>query len=269
MAQPLLKFGIGNSKLDKSIGTFSLPAGHSCPFAKECLSKANKLTGKIIDGEHCRFRCFAASDEALYPAVRNMRWHNFELTKEINSVQSLANRIHFSLPKTPIIRIHVSGDFYSERYFLAWINVAYANPNTIFYAYTKALPFWIKYKDRIPANLRLTASMGGTHDHLIAEHNLKFAVVVLYPQQALDRGLEIDHNDSHAIHGTEPFALLLHGSQPAGTEASAAWQYLKKNKLSGYGKKKQFNLSEIKSIPLSVNFLPSLGKKKSKVNSNE
>ncbi len=31
----LLKFQKGNAKLDKSIHTFSLPAGHSCPFAFE------------------------------------------------------------------------------------------------------------------------------------------------------------------------------------------------------------------------------------------
>lgn len=38
----LLRFQFGNGKLDKGIAIFNLPAGHSCPFAKLCLAKANR-----------------------------------------------------------------------------------------------------------------------------------------------------------------------------------------------------------------------------------
>ena len=58
----VLKFQVGNAKLiaiqdsdtDEVIvipvHTISLPSGYSCPAADECLSKANKVTGKITDG---------------------------------------------------------------------------------------------------------------------------------------------------------------------------------------------------------------------------
>ncbi len=58
-----LKFGNGNSKLAEGIFTFSLPAGHFCPFANECKSKASRKDGTITDGPNTTFRCFAASNE--------------------------------------------------------------------------------------------------------------------------------------------------------------------------------------------------------------
>lgn len=230
-----LTFGNGNAKLSTAIATFSLPAGHSCPFAKECLSKATRLTGKIIDGEHCRFRCFAASQEALFSNVRKARWDNLELLKASGSVEKMTNLIQSSLPKGySYVRIHVSGDFWSEKYFLAWLNVALNNPLIVFYGYTKATPFLVKYKKVIPRNFRFTASKGGTCDNLISKHKLRSAEVVFSVNEAEQKELEIDHDDSHAITAEKSFALLLHGTQPAGSEAGKAWYKIFKT-IGGYG----------------------------------
>ena len=146
----LLKFQKGNAKLDKSIFTFSLPAGHSCPFALDCLSKSNKETGKLTDGKNTLFRCFAASAEAVYTNTRLARWYNFDLLrKETNQVKLILN----SIPKqAQIIRVHVSGDFYNQQYFDNWLKVAQLRPDIIFYAYTKSLNFWINRIDQIPVN---------------------------------------------------------------------------------------------------------------------
>lgn len=235
-----LKFGQGNAKLSVAISTFSLPAGHSCPFAKECYSKANQLTGKIIDGQHCKFRCFAASQEALYPTVRKARWHNFNALLSSPSVRSKAELINNSLPDyNEKVRVHVSGDFYNEDYFLAWLNVAKNRPNNLFYGYTKALRFLVKYRKITPDNFRFTASKGGTHDLLIEEHNLKYAEVVFSVEEAERKGLEIDHDDSHAIQGNKSFALLLHGRQPKGTVAGEALNKLRRLNLGGYSRHKK------------------------------
>jgi len=40
--------------------------------------------------------------------------------------------------------------------------------------------------------------------------------------------LEIDHDDTHAAFGKENFALLIHGTQPAGSAASKALQVIRK-----------------------------------------
>lgn len=242
-----LKFGTGNAKLSTSISTFSLPAGHTCPFAKECLSKADRLTGKIIDGAHCKFRCFAASQECVYPTVRKQRWHNFELLKGL-SVEKMTDLIQASLkPGFAYVRVHVSGDFFNEKYFLAWLNVALNNPLVTFYGYTKALPLLVKYKAYLPQNFRFTASRGGTCDKLIGKHKLRSAEVVFSVKEAAEKGLQIDHDDSHAIKGNKSFALLIHGTQPAGTAASKAWETVK-NTVGGYGKgSKRYDMAKEKA----------------------
>ena len=246
-----LKFGIGNAKLAPSIATFSLPAGHTCPFAKECLSKANIFTGKIIDGKHCQFRCFAASQECTYSSVRKQRWYNFNILKSAKTVEKMGNVIQSSIPKgMKTVRVHVSGDYYNETYFLAWLNVALNNPTILFYGYTKALPHLVKYKKYIPNNFRLTASKGGTHDHLIKKHNLKYAEVVFSVEEAQDKGLSIDHDDGLAMYSDKSFALLLHGTQPKDSEASKAWQKILKDGVGGYGEGK--TRFQVASVPFKV-----------------
>lgn len=246
-----LSFGLGNAKLSLAVATFSLPAGHSCPFAKECFSKADKVTGKIVDGEHCHFRCFAASQECVYTSVRLSRWRNFDFLREAKTVQNMADLIQRSLPfGTNYVRLHVSGDFFSETYFLAWLNVAIANPKVVFYAYTKSIPFWLEYRKEMPKNFRLTASKGGKCDNLIGKHRLKYAEVVFSTEEARRKGLEIDHDDLHAIEGDKPFALLLHGTQPAGTLAGDAWKLIKLNE-GGYSRHRVTPRPE-KAVNLSV-----------------
>lgn len=211
-----LKFSFGNAKLPKYIATFSLPAAWSCPGAKLCQSFANPITGKIVDGKNIQFRCYAASQEALFPTTRAARWHNFELLKG-KSKAEMVQLIQESLPECIILRIGVSGDFFSQNYFDAWLTVIKNNPHIKFYAYTKSINFWIKRLKEIPANFILNASYGGKFDGLIKKHGLKSVKVVDSEQHAADLGLEIDHTDKIAYTGDKSFALLLHGMGPKGS----------------------------------------------------
>ena len=241
----VLKFSPGNAKIE-GIFNVSIPAGHSCPFAKDCLSKT-VISDKtpcgfgIQDGKDTKWRCFTATDESKYPAVRNQRWFNFLTILEQKSVKALADLIERSLPVSKWgapIRIHVGGDFFKQMYFDAWIEVAARHPKQVFYAYTKALPLWVKRLNVIPKNFKLTASYGGTHDDLIAEYNLKYCKVVFSVSEATKLGLEIDHDDSLAYGSDKPFSLILHGMQPAGTSAAKAWSKLKKQGIGGYRNQK-------------------------------
>ena len=166
---------MGNAKV-KGAAVFSLPAGHSCPFAKTCHSKADRVTGKITDGPHNQFRCFATTPELLFKNVRESWWSNFDSLKAAKTTLGMASLIDQSLPQgVSRIRIHGSGDFFNQNYFDAWVMVAKQHPNLIFYGYTKALPLWSARIGTLPPNLHLVASVGGTHDHLIAPNNLRHA----------------------------------------------------------------------------------------------
>ena len=71
-----------------------------------------------------------------------------------------------------------------------------------------------------------------SEDIFIEKYNLRKAVVVYSEQAAAELGLEIDHTDEHAANpetANHDFALLIHGIQPAGSEAAAAIRELKRN----------------------------------------
>ena len=218
----------------RKIYSLDLLSGYSCPHAKQCLSKAvvqDNGKRKIRDGKHTQFRCFSASQEVKYTNVYNSRKHNFDLLRNLHH-DDMFYMIDDSLPKDAgIVRIHVAGDFFNQEYMHAWYAVALNNPRTLFYAYTKSLRYWLSVRE-FPEiwNFVLTASYGGTHDHLIDEFNLRSAKGVFSEAEAAELGLAIDHDDTHAAKPTlrdDSFALLLHGTQPKDSEASKALKALK------------------------------------------
>ena len=161
--------------------------------------------------------------------------------------EGMVKLINGSLPENAgIVRIHVAGDFFSLPYMHAWYVVALMNPNTLFYAYTKSTSWWVGGINEFPIlhNFVLTASMGGTQDHVTENYGLRKAVVVFSEAEAAELGLEIDHDDSHAAKPSlrnQDFALLIHGTQPAGSKAAQALKELKGK--GSYSRKKKETVS--------------------------
>lgn len=203
----MIKFTKGNSYLPKGTWSFNLPSGWSCPHAKECLAFADRETGKIVNGKDQVFRCYSATVER-YPAVRKQVWNNFDTLKHLNHGEIVRMLLEALPNKATHVRIHGGGDFFSQNYFDAWLEVCRRRPNVQFWAFTKSLPFWVARKDEIPANLSLTASYGGRSDFLIEQYNLRFALVVQSDEEAIARGLPIDMNDFHAMRRGGSFALV-------------------------------------------------------------
>lgn len=130
---------------------WNLPTGTTCPHARDCKITVNRETGRFRT-RRGYFHCYAAFSER-FPAVREHRWRNYEYV--------LAGGIP-GLPKDcRHVRIHSSGDFYSQEYFDMWLEVARVNPAINFWAFTKSLNFWLARRNSIPTNLILTASYGG------------------------------------------------------------------------------------------------------------
>lgn len=233
----------GNAKLAADVLTFSLPAGYTCPCAKDCLAKADIDTGRIVDGPDSKFRCYAASTEAYASSARVSRHRNMNLLKAARTKKRMKELILESTdPRWGKVRLHASGDFFNQTYFEAWMEAAMERSDTLFYGYTKSLRFWVKYlykemKDW-PSNVRLTASVGGRDDHLIERYGLVSAVVVGHPEEAEALGLPIDKDDSHAMVADHDFALLLHNTQPAGSEAAKKVLRMRREKVKfEYSKK--------------------------------
>ena len=224
----MLSFSKVNSKLSKlskvtgkKVYSFSLLSGHCCPFAKECFSRVVQTPNgrRIQDGKYTKFRCFSASQEAVYTNVYNTRKKNTDLIKACKTKEEIVALIEKSLPKdVEILRVGVAGDYFSQMYLDAWLEVARRNTHIDFYSYTKSLPFLVKRLKKIPPNFSFTASRGGKFDDLIEKHGLKSAEVVYSKYEARKKGLKIDETDEQAYRGTKSFALLIHGIGPKGSK---------------------------------------------------
>jgi hypothetical protein len=220
-----LRFATHNRKINKlaeSLGlkktqviAFDLPAGYTCPAADKCQSFSNRENGTITDGDNCQFRCYAASIECAFPSARRVHWHNYDILRKLTS-DEMVKVILASLPaNVKIVRIHSSGDYFSKRYFQAWVKVAESLPDVKFFGYTKILNYVNAPK---PDNYRLVYSFGGTMD---SKKNCEpTCYVVKNIADAISRGLvaacvENPADDYNFIMEGRTFALCLHGTQPA------------------------------------------------------
>lgn len=197
----------------KIVYCFDLPAGWTCPAANLCLSKSNKTSGKITDGKHSKFRCYAASLEAAFPATRRLRWHNFDLLKQCSDSHSMEKLLSQSLPPdAQIVRIHSSGDFFNLDYFQAWKTICKKNTHVIFYGYTKRADLF--GNQPTPFNMRFVQSIGGKYDSI--QTQLPKSYVVDTPNQPFPVFDVDEKSELHILNGGGDFGLLIHGVQPAG-----------------------------------------------------
>ena len=147
----------GNEKISNSSegGTYSfgLPAGETCPNAREC--------SRDCFAKHGQYR--------MNPDVINLRQRNYELSKDAKKFTEALEKEIGSHKKVGAIRIHDSGDFYSPEYLKTWLDFAKAHPDIRFYAYTKSIQ-WVKdakAEGRVPENFKFIYSYGGKEDALI------------------------------------------------------------------------------------------------------
>ena len=227
----------------RKVYSLDLLSGWSCPGAKDCLAKVHILADgkrKLVDGKHTQFRCFSASQEVAYPNVYNLRKHNFDALRAMRGTVQCLRLLEACLPSNVgILRYHVGGEFFKNAYLKAAVKLAELRPDVLFYSYTKSLHLLQQIDMLDPANglirpnFLITTSRGGKYDALIKELGVRTAKVVFSEAEA--GSLPIDHDDSHAARPGGSFALLLHGVQPKGSEASQALIQLKGK--GSYGKK--------------------------------
>lgn len=111
---------------------FGLPAGseYSCGGMTE-------VCGEI---------CYADRIEDVFPSVKNLVLHNWNLLKDA-SIEEMAGLLDEMIVKfekasdrrgaEKIFRIHWDGDFFSDDYIEAWINVMRDHGSVQFWAYTR------------------------------------------------------------------------------------------------------------------------------------
>ena len=111
----------GNSKLAKHVGVFNITAGM-------------KVCGRECAG------CYAIKEQVRWAHnVLEGRNNRLEVTKSSNFVETMSEEILNSNYK--YIRVHGSGEFYSQKYISDWAKIAEIvgrnKPDVVFYSYTK------------------------------------------------------------------------------------------------------------------------------------
>jgi len=154
----------------------------------------------------CKSVCYARSGQmALEDAIR-VRVDNLWSTLRPDFVERVSESIRSF--KSTHVRIHDSGDFYSQKYLESWIEVARGMPEIVFYAYTKSLDLcW----NDAPSNLRIVQSEGGKLDLLIDYSRPHSRIVVDVPSGYVNGNAELA--DVPAIDGTVNIALPYHGQR--------------------------------------------------------
>jgi hypothetical protein len=176
---------------------WNLPTGWTCPGASGCLVRVDKETGKA-DNRSTEYRCYSASAER-FPGVRESRWDHFN-TVNGGEIPELPE-------KAGAVRVHASGDFFSQAYFDKWLAYCARHPEVDFWAYTKSIPYWIKRVFEIPRNFVLTASIGGKFDTMALDAGLRTATVIQPDDVRAGSGL-VDTNDDLARKPGPSFYLL-------------------------------------------------------------
>ena len=109
----------GNSKLHNTF-MFNIPA-------------TKPVCNRICKG------CYAAREQVRFPAVLAAREKRLEASKQATFPSTICGEISRLRNKPKYFRLHASGEFYSQAYVNFWTMIAKANPDIMFYTYTKRL----------------------------------------------------------------------------------------------------------------------------------
>lgn len=197
---PNLKWSLGNSKVSKlDAVSFGIPALQSADGFKTC-----PMAGA------CAAVCYARQGMYIMPNVKASREHNLRIARgnlatfEAMAIEDLG---HIG---ARFVRVHDSGDFYSQEYLDTWGRIARAFPNKVFYAYTKSLHLDFS---NVPPNFKVTQSQGGKLDSRIDRskpHSRIFASDADRRAAGYGNG---SNTDTLAIRGETKIGLVYHGTK--------------------------------------------------------
>lgn len=139
----------------------------------------------------CASFCYARNGTYLFKNVRSRHIQNLEyiLEEPKRWFAQMFNEVNQPKMLNKYVRIHDSGDFFSEEYLKMWLLIAELTPQVTFYCYTKEVSLFKKVVEpNCPKNFRYLYSMGGKEDHLINKETDRHADVFPDDAAILDAG---------------------------------------------------------------------------------
>ena len=192
-----------NSKIAKMTGVktynWGIPAYQSASGFKTCPNAAACVKG-----------CYATMGAYLFSNVARV----FEARLKLSQSPNFVNTICLELKRRNVrrVRIHDSGDFYSEGYLQDWLFIMHANPRVRFYAYTKM--YSLLKSINLPLNFTVIYSYGGKEDKLIRPAVDRHSRVFTSLKDLQAEGYaDASKDDSVALGGNHRIGLIYHGNK--------------------------------------------------------
>ncbi len=204
-----LRWSNGNEKLKKTrTVSFNLPAfrsrdGHvTCPMAGICAGP-----------------CYARQGRIIMPQAQNTREFNLAIARADLPAFERYAVLDLARIRTKSIRVHDSGDFYSQAYLDSWLRIMRQYPQKRFYAYTKCLHLdW----SQTPPNFQVVYSLGGKLDHLIDLTKPHARIFATHDDRKQAGYVDGNKTDRPAQRGEIKIGLVYHGTRnltPAQTQS--------------------------------------------------
>lgn len=202
----LLKWGDGNKKvmkLAKRYGktvTFDLPSFRSADGFKVCPGAGA-----------CDSVCYAQQGNFNFPNVKRAQEHNLAFARNQSRLFTWAAVRDLIQLDAKLVRIHASGDMFSQAYLDSWFRIARSLPDVRFYCYSKSLH--LDWSNR-PKNLAVTFSEGGLWDDKIdtsQSHSRIFSTDYARRKAGYSNGSKTDLLAVNAQPGTK-VGLIYHGT---------------------------------------------------------
>ena len=195
-----LKWSFGNEKLSKlDTVSFNIPAFRSADGFETC-PKAGA----------CATLCYARQGHYMMPHVAATREFNLKIVRgDLSTFVFLATEDLLKI-KNKIIRVHDSGDFFSQKYMDAWFFLARSFPDKKFYAYTKSLHL---DQSKCPENFQIVQSVGGLLDAEINPEESHSRIFSTHYQRKKAGYVDGNINDKPAIDGVIRIGLVYHGNK--------------------------------------------------------
>lgn len=198
MSKYNLRWSFGNSKLAKlDTVSFNIPAFRSADGFKTC-PKAGL----------CATVCYARQGRYMMPNVQAPREFNLAIARSnLTEFREMAIA-DLKKIKNKIVRVHDSGDFFSQGYMNAWFDIARTFPEKKYYAYTKSL-----HLDRSnqPSNFQIVQSVGGLLDDKIDPKQSHSRIFASDADRKKAGYVDGNKNDQPAIDGVTRIGLTYHG----------------------------------------------------------
>ncbi len=174
----------------------------------------------------CAVGCYARSGAYLFSNVAKKFEERLVLAQSPGFVDELIGEILEANIKAArkgkkcLIRIHDSGDFFSDEYTYKWFKIAQKLPDVSFYAYTKQVQYFkdlfkLYGEDLVkPKNLTLIYSYGGKQDDLIDPERDRHSRVFENEADLIEAGYaDASHNDLVALDENIKIGLIYHGNK--------------------------------------------------------